>query len=45
MRKNLVEWSLSMKITLKDLFENFQKQIPLRQIYVKCLEKNRRYSL
>ena len=40
MWENLVKWSLLMKTTTKILLKNFQKQVPFREIYVKCLEKH-----
>ena len=34
-----MEWGHSMKTTAKSSFENFQKQMPFKEIYVIHLEK------
>ena len=45
LRENLMEWGLSMKTTAKSSFENFQKQLPFKEIYVTAIFRGKQQSL
>ena len=42
--RKLDEWSLSMKTATKSSFENLQKQLPFKEIYVIYLEKTVKFT-
>ena len=42
-RKDMVEWSLSMETTITCSFETFCKQLPFKEIIVKNLERKKQY--
>ena len=44
-RKSCVEWSLEMKTATELSVEEFQMQAPIREIYLKYLQKISIYSL
>ena len=45
LRENLMEWGLSMKTTAKSSFENFQKQLPFKEICVTAIFRGKQQSL